>query len=102
MPEERKPMVIDDVHFVWVPYYEESYLGAHWLSINHIWAAVRVFEPAGEVGWRAVIYLPGVFPPGRSPEYYADRYEGTEKIAWEKAVAWVKEANKIFSRRRRK
>jgi len=90
MSEERKPRVVDGVHFVWVPYYEESFLNSHWLSISHPWT-VRVFEPKnGEEEWSAILYKPGKFVTSGNPDYYSARYDGTQKIAWLNAVVWAK------------
>lgn len=94
--DEERPRVkvVDGVHFVWVPTYKESFLLPHWLPITHSLVVVaRVYEPQlGEEEWMVVPFKAGVYPF----EYHDDEiYQGTEKIAWGKAVRWAKRTEAV-------
>lgn len=97
--ERRRIKVVDGVHFVWVPKYEESTSLPHWLPITHSLVVVaRVYEPQpGEEEWMVIPFKAGVYPF----EYHDDEtYKGTQKIAWEKAVRWAKRTEVVHGNKK--
>jgi|SRR3989344_6514319 len=91
MAESKKPVVIGDVHFVWVDDYEGSALKEHWLSISHS-SIVRIFESKYQENEGSVfLYKPGTFPTKNSGNCYIKCHENLYlDTVWQIAADWAK------------
>lgn len=83
---DKNPRVVDGVHFVWVPRYLNAGIGPygeHWISI-HQPSVVHIYEPEPRLQeWKVFVY-------SYKTNAHGEVYEGTEKVAFQKAAERAK------------